>query len=82
MSLNSKLTSMSKDSEIKHGPAIVKVMKESRQQLEDSGLHKEVPGPGETMTDFVLLDSANQEFSSREALKKGPLLLCWYRGIW
>ena len=82
MSLNTKLTTMSKDAEVKHGPAIVKIMKESRQKLEYSGLHKEALGPGETMTDFVLLDSANQEFSSREALKNGPLLICWYRGIW
>jgi len=82
MNLNTKLSAMSQESAAKLDPAIAQIMKESRQQLEDSGLLKQVLGQGEKMTDFVLLDSAQNEFSSREALKKGPLLISWYRGIW
>ncbi len=82
MRLNALLSAMSQDFASKADPKALAIMKETRQQLEDSGLHKEALGSGEQMTDFVLLDSSNSEFSSREALKKGPLLLCWYRGIW
>ncbi len=82
MSLNALLSAMSQDFAANADPDTLAVMKNSRQDLEDSGLHKEALGSGEKMTDFVLLDSSNNEFSSRDALKKGPLLLCWYRGIW
>ncbi|WP_020674966.1 hypothetical protein [Geopsychrobacter electrodiphilus] len=82
MSLNALLSSMSQSSAAKMDPAILKIMKESRQQLEDSGLHQQALGAGEKLTDFVLRDASKNEFSSREALKKGPLLLSWYRGIW
>ena len=82
MNLNTLLSAMSQDFAAKVDPQILTVMQNSRQQLEDSGLHKEALGPGEIMANFVLRDSANGDFSSREALKKGPLLLSWYRGIW
>lgn len=82
MSLNSRLSAMSRDFAAKADPKALAIMLNFRQQLEDSGLHQEALGPGEKMTDFVLHDSLNNEFSSRAALQKGPLLICWYRGIW
>ncbi len=82
MSLNALLSAMSQDFAANADPDILTVMKNSRQDLVASGLHKEALGSGEKMNDFVLHDSSNIEFSSRDALKKGPLLLSWYRGIW
>ncbi len=82
MSLNELLTAMSQDFIAKADPDVLAIMKNSRQQLEDSGLHTQALGAGEKMPDFVLRDSSNGEFHSREALKKGPLVVCWYRGIW
>ncbi len=82
MNLNALLSTMSQDFASKVDPKILSIMQSAQQQLEDSGLHKSALGPGEIMTDFVLRDSANGEFSSLEARKKGPLLLSWYRGIW
>lgn len=82
MSLNALLVAMSQDFADKVDPKILTIMKSSRQQLEDSGLHTQALGSGEKVPDFVLSDSSGGEFSSREALKNGPLLLCWYRGIW
>jgi hypothetical protein len=82
MSLNALLSAMSQDFAAKADPNKLAIMKNFVRQLEDSGLHTKALGPGEKLTDFVLLDSSNKKFSSREALQKGPLLLCWYRGIW
>ncbi len=82
MKLNTLLTSMRRDSASKADPDTLAVMLNARQQLEDSDLLKTALGRGEKMANFVLLDTDNNEFSSQEALKKGPLLLCWYRGIW
>lgn len=82
MSLKALLSAMSQDFAAKADPEVLTIMKHSRQQLESSGLHQEALGPGEKMTDFVLRDSSNRDFSSRDALKKGPLLLSWYRGVW
>ena len=82
MTLNSLLTAMSQDFVAKADPAIVKIMLASRQQLEDSKLHELALATGEVMTDFVLRDATNNDFSSREARAKGPLVLSWYRGIW
>jgi len=82
MRLNALLSAMSQDFAAKADPAILKIMLESRQQLEDSGLHERALATGEKMTDFVLRDASNGDFSSRDALAKGPLLISWYRGIW
>jgi len=82
MSLNALLTKMSQESKAKLSPEVLQVMMTARQQLEDSGLHLKALSAGEQMTDFVLRDANNKEFSSREALAKGPLLISWYRGIW
>jgi hypothetical protein len=82
MSLNELLTAMSQDFISKADPDVLSIMKSSREQLEASGLHKQALGAGEKMPDFVLRTSMGEEFSSRTALQKGPLLLCWYRGIW
>ncbi len=82
MSLNALLSAMSRDFAANADPDILTVMKNSRQNLVDSGVHKEALGYGEKMNNFVLLDSSDTEFSSHDALKKGPLLLNWYRGIW
>lgn len=82
MSLNALLTAMKEDFVAKTDPAVVQVMANTRQQLIDSGLHQKALGRGETLPDFVLQDSEGNDFSSREARAKGPMLISWYRGIW
>ncbi len=82
MKLNALLQAMSQDSAAKIDPDILKIMQHSRQQLLDSGLHRQALATGEKMPDFVLRDSAGNNFSSRAALDQGPLLISWYRGIW
>jgi len=82
MSLNKLLSAIRQDFASKADPKVLAIMKDSRQKLEDSGLHHQALAAGEKITDFVLRDSENNDFSSREVLKNGPLLLCWYRGIW
>ena len=82
MSLNARLSAMARESAAKADPAIARVMQETRRQLEASGLHNQALSAGEKISDFLLRDATNTEFSSREALTQGPLLLCWYRGIW
>ena len=82
MSLNELLSAMKQDFVAKADPEVLKVMGNARQKLVDSGLHEKALGKGENLPKFTLKDSEGNEFSSSEALKKGPLLISWYRGIW
>ena len=82
MKLNDLLKAMSEDFAAKSDPAVLQIMRDARQELVDRNLPLQALGVGERMTDFVLCDSNGEDFSSREARKRGPLLICWYRGIW
>lgn len=82
MGLNSVLSAMKQESAAKADPAILAIMQTARQQLADSGLLQSAVSQGEIMPDFTLQDSSDLTFSSQAAREQGPLLLCWYRGIW
>ncbi len=47
-----------------------------------SGIEKSAKQVGEKAPDFTLKNPIGQEITLSEALKKGPVVLTWYRGGW
>ncbi len=82
MSLNRLLSAIKEDFVARTDPEVVRMMEITRQELVDAGLHEQALAEGEKMPDFVLRDTTGMDFSSRSALKQGPLVINWYRGIW
>jgi peroxiredoxin len=52
------------------------------QRLNDHGVGKETPGPGDPLPPFVLPDDGNQLVSLDSLLVKGPIAVIFHRGHW
>jgi hypothetical protein len=63
-------------------PEALKIMRRATKALEDSGQAKRVLGEGDTAPEFALNDTLGRNVSSAEMLKRGPLVLTFYRGHW
>ncbi|WP_159023975.1 peroxiredoxin-like family protein [Formosa sp. L2A11] len=50
--------------------------------VEESGVVKKAKHVGEQAPDFKLKNALNKDVSLSEYLKKGPVVLTWYRGGW
>lgn len=60
----------------------VKIMHESTQKLEDSGIGEKILKQGDKAPNFELLNQNGEIISSEQLLLKGPLVLTFYRGVW
>uniref|UniRef100_UPI00404ACD69 peroxiredoxin family protein n=1 Tax=Flavobacterium sp. TaxID=239 RepID=UPI00404ACD69 len=59
-----------------------KTYAEGLKYLEDSKIVENALQVGETAIDFKLKNATGKEISLYEELKKGPVILMWYRGGW
>ncbi|MDB4461742.1 AhpC/TSA family protein [bacterium] len=50
--------------------------------IDDSGIEKSAKQVGDKAPGFTLKDPIGQEVTLSEVLKKGPVVLTWYRGGW
>ncbi|MEN8681449.1 MAG: peroxiredoxin-like family protein, partial [Akkermansiaceae bacterium] len=50
--------------------------------VDDSGIEKSAKQVGDKAPGFTLKDPIGQEVTLSEVLKKGPVVLTWYRGGW
>ncbi len=82
MGLQQTLDQMKKDFVARAEPKILEVMKNTTENLLQSGLLDRTLKAGATAPVFTLNDANGQAFSSYEYLKKGPLLVTFYRGVW
>ena len=82
MKLQEKLSAMKRESMATKPPEVVATMLEESQKLVQSGIADQVIKVGETLPEFTLSDTNDTIISSKELLAKGPLALCFYRGIW
>ena len=55
---------------------------QSTQELRDSDLLANVPQIGSTLPDFELPDHDGNAIRSAELIKRGPLVISFYRGVW
>jgi peroxiredoxin len=87
MTLQTKLDAFKKDFESGKPPfnvsqKNVKKMHQATAELKECGLSERALKVGDTAPEFSLVDTRGELVSSRELLKRGPLIISFYRGIW
>jgi hypothetical protein len=58
------------------------IMARATQDLSDSGILTTIPAIGNELPPFELPDTTGTVVRSEDLLKKGPLVVSVYRGVW
>jgi len=82
MSLQDKLDAMREKSESDLPPESVKTMHQATEDLRRSDIMSRLPKVGDKAPGFSLPDAQGNPVVSSELLKRGPLAVCFYRGVW
>ncbi len=82
MSLQEKMNATKAATAEKAPPEALKVMKNSIEALIKSGIAERALKTGDTAPPFQLNDINDVAVSSADILKKGPMVLVFYRGAW
>lgn len=87
MSLQAKLDAFKADFEAGKPPysvpyTVIETMHRATDELKRSGLADHALKVGEQAPQFVLSDPQGKEVSSAALLRKGPLVVSFYRGFW
>lgn len=82
MSLNEKLEEMRQASWGRWAPEKVAILHRSRDEIARSGMLDRVLKSGDRAPDFTLKSADGVDVSFSELLKKGPVVLAFYRGHW
>jgi peroxiredoxin len=83
MSLQDKLDAFKADFEAKRGPpAVVEALHKSTAELIASGQAARALKAGDRAPEFTLPDADGKQVTSIELLKRGPLVVTFYRGVW
>ncbi len=82
MKLQDKLDAMREKSKSNLPPETVAAMHKATEELAQSGIMERILRPGDEIPHFTLPDEHENEISSEELLKKGPLVVTFYRGTW
>lgn len=82
MSLQEKLVAMKKEFEASVPPEALTVMHRATDDLKNSGIMERILKVGEKAPDFSLPNQQGQMVNSSDLLRKGPLVLSFYRGVW
>lgn len=82
MKLQDKLDEMKKQSQASTPPETLSIMKNATQALLDSDILTGVVKVGDQMPGFSRPDENGETVNSVDLLRKGPLVVGFYRGIW
>jgi peroxiredoxin len=82
MLLQDKLDALKAECLVKTPPKVMLVRQRAVEELAASGLAEQAMHAGEQAPAFQLRDGCGRAFSSREALRRGPIVLVFYRGRW
>ncbi|WP_244597791.1 MULTISPECIES: peroxiredoxin-like family protein [Afipia] len=82
MSLQDKLDAVKAEDLAKTPPNVTLVRQRAVEALVTSGLGERAAQAGEQAPPFRLHDGRGRAFSSREALRRGPIVVVFYRGRW
>lgn len=82
MSLQEKLDNISKESGSQIPDEVQARMKQQIEELKSTGIVENSLGEGDQMPEFELPNSAGEMVSSKDLLKKGNLVLTFFRGVW
>lgn len=82
MALNEKLEEMRQASWGRWAPEKVAILYRSFDELTRSGILDRILKKGDHAPDFTLKSSSGMDVSLSGLLKKGPVVLAFYRGHW
>jgi hypothetical protein len=82
MGLQEKLTRLRKGFEAQAPKEVVEIMHRATNNLEKSGILDDTVKVGDQAPDFSLKNVDGQEFSLKNLLSHGPVVLSFYRGKW
>lgn len=82
MSLQQKLDEIKRQAITRIPSEALEVMNRATEDLRNSGILDNVLKPGDTVPDFSLPDIQGEMISPKALLEKGPLVVCFYRGVW
>jgi len=82
MGLQEKLTRLRKGFEAQAPKEVVEIMHRATDDLEKSGILDGTVKVGDQAPDFSLKNADGQEFSLKNLLSHGPVVLSFYRGKW
>jgi hypothetical protein len=82
MGLQQKLDALKQGIESQTPKEAVEIMHRATSDLEQSGILNSTVKVGDQAPDFILKNADGQEFSLKNLLSKGPVVLAFYRGIW
>ncbi|MGV6831625.1 MAG: peroxiredoxin-like family protein [bacterium] len=63
-------------------PESVAIMHQATKDLENSGIGNGILKAGDKAPEFILKNHKGETIISSEVLKKGPLVITFYRGLW
>ena len=81
-SLKSKLEEKKANFELKADDNKKRAYQEGLESVENSGIVSTAKQVGDTAPNFTLNNALGEPVSLNEYLKKGPVILTWYRGGW
>jgi hypothetical protein len=82
MKLQEKLDAYKAEFESKTPPDKLAIMHRATEDLRKSGILDGVIKVGDRMPEFVLPNVRGGKVSSAELLRRGPLVVTFYRGVW
>ena len=82
MSLQDKLDNRRKEFESSAPPEKLSIMHRATNDLLHSGIMEQVLKAGDQAPDFSLPDEQGNLVDSQKLLRKGPLVVSFYRGAW
>lgn len=82
MGLQQRLDALKKGIEAQAPKEAVEIMHRATHDLEQSGILYSTVKVGDQAPDFSLKNADGQEFSLKNLLSKGPVVLAFYRGKW
>jgi hypothetical protein len=82
MTLQTKLAELKKKSAGVIPPDALEIMGSATAALENSDILEKVLKAKDKAPEFTLPDTNGTAVSSKALLEKGPLVVCFYRGVW
>ena len=80
--LQQQLDATNKQFTARMDPAVVKNINEAVKEIQGSEILANAKNEGDQAPDFTLPDATGKKVHLYELLKKGPVVLTWYRGNW
>lgn len=82
MNLQDRLNSIKSRFEAQAAPEAVHIMHRATEELRNSGILGQVLKVGDKAPEFALPNTKGETVRSMDLIRKGPLVVAFYRGVW